>query len=67
MTDMLQPDKRCLACGVGPDAAPLITLEYRGAAYWICPQHLPILIHDPGRLIGKLPGAEGLSPAEHHD
>jgi hypothetical protein len=59
--------KVCLVCGVGPDTAPLIQLEYRDASHWICPQHLPILIHDPGRLVGMLPGAEGLSPAEHQD
>ena len=26
-----------------------------------------VLIHDPQRLVGVLPGAERLSPAEHHD
>lgn len=67
MTDTPRPDKRCLACGVGPDTVPLLKLDYRDGTYWICPQHLPLLIHDPGRLIGKLPGAEALSPAEHHD
>ena len=59
--------KVCLACGRGDDETPLVALEYQGSKLWICPQHLPILIHDPARLVGKLPGAEGLSPAEHHD
>jgi hypothetical protein len=40
---------------------------YRDSRLWICPQHLPVLIHDPAQLIGKLPGAENLRPAEHHD
>ena len=57
----------CLACGCGADQIPLVPLEYRGARYWICPQHLPVLIHDPARLVGKLPGAEHLRPADHHD
>jgi hypothetical protein len=61
------PEKSCLACQRGPDETPLIALEYQGGTRWICPQHLPILIHDPGRLVGKLPGADRLSPAEHHD
>jgi hypothetical protein len=26
-----------------------------------------MLIHNPQLLVGKLPGAEGMSPAEHHD
>lgn len=61
------PSETCLACGRGQDTTPLVPLAYRGAALWICPQHLPILIHDPQRLVGKLPGAEGLTPADHHD
>lgn len=60
-------EKQCLACQRGPQETPLIQLAYQDSALWICPQHLPILIHDPARLIGLLPGAEHLSPAEHHD
>jgi hypothetical protein len=59
--------KECLACHRGTAETPLITLEYRNAQFWICPQHLPILIHDPAQLVGMLPGAENLSPADHHD
>jgi hypothetical protein len=59
--------KKCLECGRGTDVTPLLTLEYRDSAFSICPQHLPVLIHDPAQLIGKLPGAENLSPAEHRD
>jgi hypothetical protein len=66
MTDA-SPDKLCLACQRGADRTPLIALEYRDTQLWICPQHLPILIHDPAQLIGRLPGAEHLRPAEHHD
>ena len=57
----------CLACDRESDVTPLVKLEYKDSPYWICPQHLPFLIHDPGRLVGLLPGAENLSPAEHHD
>lgn len=58
---------RCLKCGTDSRRTPLIRLEYLDTAYWICPQHLPLLIHDPGSLIGSLPGAEQLRPADHHD
>ena len=57
----------CLACGVDDRATPLVRLDYQGRHVWICPRHLPLLIHDPGRLVGMLPGAENLRPAEHHD
>ena len=58
---------KCLACGRTDLETPLVSLVHRGAQSWICPQHLPILIHDPSRLIGVLEGAEKLTPAEHHD
>lgn len=58
---------QCLECRRGSDVTPLVSLEYRGEGIWICPQHLPVLIHDPARLIGKLEGAENLRPADHHD
>ena len=60
-------DKRCLSCGRGEQETPIIPLDYQGSRLWICPQHLPILIHDPARLVGQLPGAENLKPADHHD
>jgi hypothetical protein len=57
----------CVYCERTSDQVPLLVLRYQGAEMWICPQHLPILIHDPARLVGKLPGAENLAaPEEHH-
>jgi len=60
-------DRLCLFCRRDETVTPLVTLTYRGSALFICPQHLPVLIHDPQRLVGVLPGAERLEPAEHHD
>lgn len=57
----------CVACERTDAQIPLITLEFQNRKFWICPQHLPILIHDPRALTGKLPGAEGMNPADHHD
>ena len=59
MTDPGNP-AGCLACGGTADAVPLLSFEFRGATHRICPQHLPWLIHDPGRLADKLPGAGDL-------
>jgi hypothetical protein len=58
---------KCLACGRASAEIPLLPVEYRNQRLWICPQHLPILIHDPQRLAGTLAGAEDMQPAEHHD
>ncbi len=57
----------CLVCGRPSAEVPLIAFQYKDSDLWICPQHLPVLIHDPSKLAGLLPGAEHLSPADHHD
>ena len=57
----------CLACGRSDRETPLVQLLHRGVGLYICPQHLPDLIHNPVELVGKLAGAEQLRPAEHHD
>jgi len=62
-----ETEAACLACRRGTDVTPLIPLEYQDSKLWICPQHLPLLIHDPAKLVGMLPGAENLRPADHHE
>lgn len=57
----------CIACGRSSAEVPVVKLEYMGEAIGICPQHLPILIHDPTRLAGRLRGAESMEAADHHD
>jgi hypothetical protein len=61
-----RPVDTCVECGRGDGDTPLLALAYRGARVWICPQHLPILIHSPAKLAGKLAGAERLRPADGH-
>jgi hypothetical protein len=55
----------CLVCEQSSQEIPLLSIEYQGKQYWICPEHFPILIHQPALLVGKLPGAEKLSGHEH--
>jgi hypothetical protein len=64
MTDT-QPT--CLACERTSDQIPLLAMQFQGKQLWICPEHLPVLIHKPQMLVGRLAGAEGLRPAEHLD
>jgi hypothetical protein len=59
--------KTCIACGRGAAETPLLTLDYRDSTFSICAQHLPVLIHDPAQLVGRLPGAETMAPSEHED
>ncbi len=67
MTDRNGGQAGCLVCRKTSAEVPLLAFQYRGADRWICPQHLPILIHDPSRLAGLLPGAENLEAADHED
>ena len=57
----------CIHCERTSEEVPLIPLNYFDQELWICPQHLPILIHQPARLAEKLPGLENLAPGEVHD
>lgn len=62
---MQTEESKCLYCERSSQEIPLVTFEYQGKALRICSQHLPVLIHNPGQLIGKIPGAESFSPADH--
>lgn len=57
-----QTVKRCVNCERTVEQVPLIPLEHREGATYICPQCLPILIHKPQMLVGKLINAEHLEP-----
>jgi hypothetical protein len=60
-----QSQPSCLVCQATSQQLPLLTLTYNDQPYYICPSHLPVLIHHPEQLIGVLPGAELLKPHEH--
>jgi hypothetical protein len=53
----------CLSCGRPEQQVPLLSLVYQGNPNWICPQCLPMLIHQPSKLAGKIEGAEGFASA----
>jgi hypothetical protein len=55
--------QKCLYCERNTSQVPLIALRFGDQDLWICPQHLPILIHKPEQLAEKLPGA-AFAPGE---
>ena len=58
---------QCVYCEQTSEEMPLIRLTYQGKDLWICPQHLPLLIHEPAKLAGKVPGIKTSGPkVEHH-
>jgi len=62
---MNQDFPKCAYCDRTSEEVPLLVLNYKDEKFWICPQHLPVLIHKPQNLVGKLPGAEHLSSEDH--
>lgn len=59
--------KQCLVCERSSSEIPLLAITYQDQTLWICPAHLPILIHHPEQLVGRLPGAEQMAGSDHHD
>jgi hypothetical protein len=57
----------CIVCKRTSQEIPLVAFQYMGKDLFICPQHLPTLIHDPAKLAGLVPGAEGFEAADHKD
>ena len=60
-----EQDAYCVSCARTVEEVPLLTLVHRSGTAYICPQCLPILIHQPQTLVAKLPGTEALQPPEH--
>lgn len=55
----------CVNCEMTEEQIPLLQMLYKGEQFHLCPQCLPVLIHKPQKLAGKLPGLEKLQPPEH--
>ncbi len=55
----------CLNCNASENEMPLVNLVYSGKPAFICSKCLPILIHKPEMLIGKIEGAEKIRAAKH--
>ncbi len=56
----------CLNCNRSEEEMPLVSLRYANRQTWICSQCLPVLIHHPQRLVGKLDGADKIPPVPHN-
>jgi hypothetical protein len=44
----------CFYCKITEQEVPLVKLAFREESLFICPQHLPILIHKPDQLADLL-------------
>ena len=55
----------CLNCDTSENEVPLVNLVFAGKPAFICSSCLPVLIHQPQKLVGKLEGADKILPAKH--
>lgn len=55
--------KKCLVCSKPSTEIPVTKFYYQESEFYICPQHIPVLIHNPQQLVGLLDGADKLKGA----
>ncbi len=51
---MADEKKECLVCKRDDQTIPLIQITYKEKVLWICPEHMPILIHKTDQLLAML-------------
>ncbi|WP_456423307.1 hypothetical protein [Lutibacter sp.] len=56
----MEKEKACLVCKKSSAEIPVTKFYYQTSEFYICPQHIPILIHNPQELVGLLPNADKL-------
>lgn len=52
----------CLNCGATEEQIPLVALRYKTKPSWVCSRCMPVLIHKPAELVGKLEDADKVPP-----
>ncbi len=52
--------KACIVCKKTSIETPVTKFYHKDSEFYICPQHLPVLIHNPQELVGLLDGADNL-------
>lgn len=56
----MSDEKKCLVCEKSSNETPVTKFHYQESEFYICPQHIPVLIHRPQELVGLLDGADKL-------
>ena len=56
----MSQSKVCIVCKKASMETPVTKFYHKDSEFYICPQHLPVLIHNPQELVGLLDGADTL-------
>lgn len=54
----MSQEKACLVCKKASSEIPVTKFYYQESEFYICPQHMPVIIHNPQELVGLLDGAD---------
>jgi hypothetical protein len=54
----MSQSKECIVCKKPSSEIPVTKFYYKESEFYICPQHMPTIIHNPQELIGLLDGAD---------
>ena len=46
----MKNQEKCIFCEQTSEDIPLLQLKYKGEIAWICPQHMPTIIHKTAQL-----------------
>jgi hypothetical protein len=52
--------KECIVCKKSPTEIPVTKFYHKQSEFYICCQHIPVLIHNPEQLVGLIDGADKL-------
>jgi hypothetical protein len=63
---MANQPSACIYGDQSNQTVPVLLFQSQGRQVWICPKHLPILIHNPVRLADELPGLKLAGSPESH-
>ncbi|NLP58501.1 hypothetical protein [Lutibacter sp. B1] len=54
----MEHKKECLVCKKTLEEIPVTKFYYQDSYFYLCPQHIPVLIHSPQELVGLLPDVD---------
>jgi len=49
---------QCINCDQSEEEIPLINIQYKGEKIFVCSGCMPILLHSPAKMVGKLKDAD---------
>ena len=49
---------QCVNCDRSEEEMPLINIQYKGEKIFVCSGCMPVLLHSPAKMVGKIQDAD---------